>query len=351
MTRADASELRRLRLAAQGLGADEGAVARAAHRLLAVQAQDLPSARWALGVRARGSVDADVTDALDSGALVRHWPLRGTLQLVARDDLRWLLGLTAERQWAASARVLAQWGVDDATLAAAREASVAALAGGRTLGRAELAARIESVGVAMTGGRGYQLIYALALTGTLCFAETAGAGQRLALLDEWVPQAAPVDRDEALARLVGRYLRGHGPATAADLAWWAGIPLSWVRRGADAAAARTLEVDGTDYLALAEDDADRGVFAGILLLPAFDEYLLGYRARGAMLEARHAQRVAPRANGRFLPIVVDAGRVVGTWRDAGARAAVEWFEGARSAGSLARAFAEYRRFRDAASLA
>ncbi|GAA4156233.1 winged helix DNA-binding domain-containing protein [Gryllotalpicola daejeonensis] len=350
MTKASASELRRLRLAAQGLAAERpSSVTDAARRLLAVQAQDLPAARWALGARVPDSVDQDVTDAIDSGALVRHWPLRGTLQLVTREDLRWLLELTAERQWRAAARIRESWGVTVDLLATARQASVAALEGGRALTRAELSTVLETAGVAMGGGRGYQVISALAITGTLVWAASSGSTQRLALLDEWVPAAPAVDRDEALERLVTRYLAGHGPATAADLVWWAGIPVSWVRRGADAARVGLLEVDGTSYLidqASAPPPAPRGA----LLLPAFDEYLLGYQQRDLVLPPRYRDRVAPQRNGRFLPIVVSAGRIVGTWSDEGDTVRARPFDEASplSAASVARSAERYRLFRAAA---
>jgi hypothetical protein len=52
------------------------------------------------------------------------------------------------------------------------------------------------------------------------------------------------------------------------------------------------------------------------LLPGFDEYLLGYKDRGAALESQHAKQITPDGNGRFLPIVVIASRVVGIWRRA-----------------------------------
>jgi hypothetical protein len=347
--RAGASELRRLRLRAQALSGERPASPTdAARRLLAVQAQDLPAARWALGVRTRGARDQELADALADGALVRHWPLRGTLQLVAREDLRWLLALTAERQWDASTRIReVQWGVDRASLETARQASVAALSGGRSLTRAELAAAIEAVGVAMTGGRGYQVIYALAITGTLVWAEPHGAGQRLALLDERVPaDEAPLGRDEALARLVRRYLAGHGPATIGDLAWWAGVPIAWVRRGADAAGIRVEERDGLGYLWSDEFDAPAAAARELLLLPAFDEYLLGYQRRELVLDPEHAGRVAPQSNGRFLPLVVSAGRIVGTWRAGRDGVAAEAFDEATalSPAALERAVRRLRRF-------
>ena len=50
------------------------------------------------------------------------------------------------------------------------------------------------------------------------------------------------------------------------------------------------------------------------LLPAFDEYLIGYRDRSAMLDIKHAKKVVPGGNGMFLPIALIDGRVVGTWK-------------------------------------
>ena len=50
------------------------------------------------------------------------------------------------------------------------------------------------------------------------------------------------------------------------------------------------------------------------LLPGFDEYLLGYKNRGAVLDAMHAGKIAPGANGMFLPTIVIDGRVAGAWK-------------------------------------
>jgi hypothetical protein len=54
--------------------------------------------------------------------------------------------------------------------------------------------------------------------------------------------------------------------------------------------------------------------ARVDLLPSFDEYLLGYRDRGAMLDPAHATGVNPGGNGIFNPIVVIGGRVRGSWK-------------------------------------
>src|SRR5688500_18369236 len=98
--RVDRKVLGRLRLASQGLlGAGErpdsaGGVVR---WMTAMQAQDLQAALWAVGVRLTGSGVSDVRAAINAGTIVRSWPMRGTLHLVAPEDLRWMLELTADR--------------------------------------------------------------------------------------------------------------------------------------------------------------------------------------------------------------------------------------------------------------
>jgi hypothetical protein len=46
--------------------------------------------------------------------------------------------------------------------------------------------------------------------------------------------------------------------------------------------------------------ASLDVPAKAYLLPGFDEYMLGYKDRTAALDRRHAQKIAPENNGRFM---------------------------------------------------
>ena len=57
-----------------------------------------------------------------------------------------------------------------------------------------------------------------------------------------------------------------------------------------------------------------GAGGHLLLLPGFDEHLLGYKDRSAMLAPEHVQRVLPGRNGVFMPTIVLGGRVIGTWK-------------------------------------
>jgi hypothetical protein len=175
-------------------------------------------------------------------------------------------------------------------------------------------------GVPTTGQRGYHLLAFLAHTGTLCLGPTDGAGEQLfVLLDEWIPRPRRLSGDEAWAELALRYFTGHGPATERDLARWAGIPLRDVRTGLAVVreGLASIDVDGVEHL-MAPDTPDRLAAAreeadGLFLLPGFDEFVLGYGDRRAVLDPEFFERIVPGGNGMFRPTVVHRGRIVGTW--------------------------------------
>ncbi|MCF6506947.1 winged helix DNA-binding domain-containing protein [Blastococcus sp. MG754426] len=317
-----------LRLVAQRLAGPPATDAAAAvHRLLAVQGQDFPGAVTSVALRTRARDRAAVLHALDTGAVVRSWPMRGTLHLVPAGDLPWMLELLGPRALAGLAGRRAALRLTDADAERARELAVAALSGGRRLTRRALLAAVDEGGVATTGQRGYHLLWFLAQTGTLCLGPTEDGEQLFVLLDEWVRGPRRLAREEALAELVLRYFLGHGPATVHDLVRWAGTTVRDVRTGLDAVRDRLarVEVEGTEqYLdpeTLDRCAAHREAARAPLLLPGFDEFVLGYADREAVLDPAHAERIVPGRNGVFRPTVVVDGRVTGTWRRAGRGAA------------------------------
>jgi hypothetical protein len=136
--------------------------------------------------------------------------------------------------------------------------------------------------------------------------------------DERVPQRrGRFDREATLAALALRYVRSRGPATAADLAWFAGATLAEARAALTASRGPLVEVraEGRTLWQAADATAAPPEEAGVHLLPAFDEYLVGYRRRDDVLDPRHFRAI--NAGGGLLdPVVVAGGRVVGTWRRA-----------------------------------
>src|SRR5215217_7317133 len=97
-------EVALLRLVAQRIaGSPPPTADRTVRWLTAVQAQDHSGALTSVALRTASGTRADVEAALCAGTVVRSWPMRGTLHLVAAEDLRWMLGLTASRMHAAAA--------------------------------------------------------------------------------------------------------------------------------------------------------------------------------------------------------------------------------------------------------
>jgi hypothetical protein len=315
-----ARDLALLRLVAQRVAGPPPATATEAVRLLTcVQGQDLPGALTSVALRTAARTRPGVEAALDAGEVVRSWPMRSTLHLVPAEDLHWLLELCGPRVLAGAAKRRAVLGLTETDTERAREVVTAALRGGRRCGRKELLAVLADGAVDVTGQRGYHLLWYLAQTGTLCLGPTAGGEQAFVLLDEWVTAPRRLDRDAALAELALRYFRGHGPATVADLARWAGLTVTDVRAGVAAVRDRlaTVQVDGREHL-LAPETADllatyRAEAAGLFLLPGFDEFVLGYADRSCAVPPEFADRIVPGGNGVFRPTVVHRGRVLGTW--------------------------------------
>ncbi len=317
-------EVALLRLAAQRIaGPRPKTPAEAVRRLVAVQGQDLPGALLSVALRTAAGTRADVEAALDAGEVVRSWPMRGTLHLVAAEDLPWMIGLLGPRVLAGAPARRAQLGITDDSIERARLLAVDALTGGKRLQRRELLAALADGGVEITGQRGYHLLWYLSQTATLCLGPMADGEQSFVLMDEWLPGPRQLAAEEALAELAGRFFRGHGPATVKDLARWAGLRVTESRSGLAAALPELarLEVDGVEYFLDPETPdvlaACREEARGTFLLPGFDEFVLGYGDRSAVLDPAFADRIVPGGNGVFRPTVVSDGRIVGTWAWAG----------------------------------
>jgi hypothetical protein len=120
-----------------------------------------------------------------------------------------------------------------------------------------------------------------------------------------------LDTDEALSRLARRYLAGHGPAGAGDLAKWAGIGLTEARRGLDTAGDRLVSSDGDLYDLADRPGYDAGEVPATRLVGQFDPLLHGWSSNAEILDG-HPGVIT--TNGIYRPFVMVAGRVAGTWR-------------------------------------
>lgn len=343
-------EITALRLSAQRIAAsgDLSTPVDVVRWMLALQSQDFPGARWAIGLRLPGATGNDIDAALASGTIVRSWPLRGTLHIVAAEDLGWMMDIAARRQAAWGAKRRRDLEITDEQLARAGDIAVGLMHGGRTVRRDALLAAWNAAGIPTTGQRGYHFLWNLAHAKLIVFGPHDAKQPTFTLFEEWVRGHRALAGDEALAEFATRYFRSHGPATERDFAWWASLTLGDARKGIAAATGLEQRDFGgvAHYLAEGLEPAASGVFA----LPGFDEYMLGYQDRSAALAAEFAQRIVPGNNGMFLSTIVVDGEIVGTWKrtESARKIAVDVSEFTamtkRSRTGLARALRRYGEF-------
>jgi len=101
------------RLVAQRLaGLKAPTPAEAVQWLTAMQAQGYSGTLTSVGLRTRGRLRAEVVAALDTGDIVRSWPMRA-LHLTAAQDLSWMLRLLKPRVIRGSAARRRGLGLDE----------------------------------------------------------------------------------------------------------------------------------------------------------------------------------------------------------------------------------------------
>jgi len=325
----------RLRLASQGLlGGGFPTVPDAVRWMTCMQAQDLGMAFWAVGQRVPGTAASDVRAALDAGSVVRSWPMRGTLHLLAPEDLRWILGITRERLMNAVAGRHRELAITEDDISHCRDIAFKTTETLKAEGvagasREQLFQAFEESGQVTSAQRGIHVLGSLCQRAWLVQGPMArvngkaGVQQLFVPFDQWIPDSRELNRQEGIAELLFRYIRSHGPATIKDFSWWSQVPLTEAR-----AALKDLQdglvelpVGGVSYWLSPETAAvlDHGVpgSRSFLALPGFDEFLLGYQDRSLVLAPEFAERVVPGNNGVFKRMMVSGGEVVGTWARTG----------------------------------
>lgn len=278
----------------------------------AIQGQDYSGAQWAIGLRLSGSTSIVIEQAIAEHAIVRTWLLRGTLHLVAAEDIRWMLALIAPHVIAGNARRYKQLALDVGTMARSTDILAEALQGGRERDRAELLAILEQHGISTEGQRGVYLLQRASLDGVIAQGAQRGRNATFFSLDKLPAQDRVSSREEALAELARRYFTSRGPATLQDFVWWSGLKIADARAALASIQSTLVEdmVDGQRYWR--PDTSPSPPESVGALLPAFDEYLIGYRDRRAALDRDHEQ--ALKHGGMLSPMITVRGCVAGTWK-------------------------------------
>jgi hypothetical protein len=318
------AELRALRSAAQLLAGEPASSAEGvAQRLLAVQTQDLGAGMLSLRARVPGLTIADVFREIEDRSVVVTWVNRGTIHLMRPEDMPWLLALTAPTQQAGIVRRFKEHGFGLDTADRAVAVIEKALADEGPLKREDLRDRVRAAGFMAEGRALVHLLFHASYRGRIVRGPVVGRQHLFVRTTDWLGRQPKVDRDKALAELARRYLAGFGPATGADLAYWAGLPLRDARAGLNAIARElTHQDDGLVDLRRRAAAPER---LPAKLLPLWDDLLVGWKDKSPLVDGDNTARIF--AGGMIGPAAVRAGRVVGKWSSAGGRVRIAPFTG------------------------
>jgi hypothetical protein len=285
-----------------------------------LQAQLMSAAELQIAVRVDCRVD-DVRTALwNDKTLVKTWLMRGTLHLVPAQDLPLYTAAMSTLWTKPRGAVLKFFGMTESQLVKLTETIGAAL-NGQPMTREEVLAvagkgQSEVVRKWLKSGWGGMLKPA-ARRGLLCFGPSRGQSVTFVDPKQWLGSWRDIDPDAALVEVARRYLRAYGPATKVDFArWWGNWPgignAAWSGL-VDELVPISIEGVRADILAIDLNRIARArIEQQVVLLPAFDPYLMGYASRDHLFDPVHRWKVS-RVAGWISPVVLINGRVEGTW--------------------------------------
>lgn len=260
-----------------------------------VHAQILSAAELSLAARLEGvTVDEVRAELWERRRLVKTWLQRGTLHVVAADELP---------LWTAAL------GSGESELVAA----VAAALSDEPRTREELAELVGDARLRSAWGVGLK---EAAWAGELVFGPSRGATTTFVR-----PPPAPAPGEDALRWALRRFLEAYGPARHGDFATWLGIPAARAKQAfADASdELEPVEVAGRRAFALGGAEWEPAP-PSVRLLPQYDCYLMGSRfGREQVLPEPAKQRALAHGRGPYegavaIPAVLLDGVVAGFWR-------------------------------------
>jgi hypothetical protein len=283
--------------------------------LCAVQSQDYTGAKWALGLRANGLIDAQVDEAFDKGEILRTHVMRPTWHFVTPKDIGWMLQLTAPRIFKILNYYNKKVDLDEALLRRTDRLIAEALRGGNFLTRDEIITMLQKHGIATEEKnkviRGAHILMYSELHGTICSGGKKGKQFTYALMEERAPQTKNFDREEALAEMTFRYFRGHGPAMIKDFVWWSGLTVADAKLGVELNKKKLTEITIKEnrYWFVECNNSVSIKSPHNYLLSNYDEYTC-YSDHSLVSDPEAAKKY----DMRYVHYIVINGKIVGGWK-------------------------------------
>ncbi|RIW14106.1 winged helix DNA-binding domain-containing protein [Algoriphagus lacus] len=308
-------ELIQLRLANQGLTSAEVSTwaADVVSHFGAMQAQDYPMAKWAVGMRMQQASDKDIEMCVNSGEIIRTHILRPTWHFVSRKDIRWMMELSAPYVKIKSQYVNKQVGLTDEIFKKVWKMIEVELANDHNLTKEDLTERLLKKKIKVEGLLATQLLIRAELEMRICSGVRKANKITYALFESRVPNSEKLSKKDSLVKLASIYFKSRGPATIKDFMWWSGLNMTDAKYGVSGLGENLISasIDGVRYLYFESDSFPKKQVSA--LLPSFDEYMVGYsESRGIAFPPDIEKSFL--GNGIFKPIVLSDNTIVGTWK-------------------------------------
>lgn len=283
----------------------------------AVQAQEYNMVKWAIGMRLKSGNIKKVEEALTRGDILRTHVMRPTWHIVAAEDLRWMVELSAKRIRSG----MASWGkgfeLSEELYNKTNDLIIKILEGNKSLAKKEIGEEFAKLtnGKIPADDRRLSLFLSRAETEAIvCSGVDSGRYQTYALVDERVAPTPPLHKDEALAKLALNYFRSHSPATLEDFIWWSGLSITESKHAIHLIHDKLIsEKFISDKLYIHETYTNIDIPQDIVhLMPSYDEYLISYKSRTHCLPLHHYPKAFTNF-GIFYPVILSEGMIIGNW--------------------------------------
>jgi hypothetical protein len=310
------SDLAKIRLISQQIdGSKLSSPKNALDWMGAIQAQDYEMAKWAIGIRLPGANDKGICAAIDKGEILRTHLLRPTWHFVTKDNIYWILELSAQQIKVSFKSRHIQLGLTNTILRKSNLVLEKALKGGNHLTREELIAELGKAKIPTNDNRASHIFVWAELDGLICSGATKNGKQTYAILEERVPERKPFNREAAMATLAQKYFLSRCPATLQDFVWWSGLTVSAARSALEMTAPNFIpeKINSQTYWFTPSFSFSKTMDKELFLLPAFDEFIISYKDRSATLALENHKK-AVSDNGIFRPVIVENGQIIGIWK-------------------------------------
>jgi hypothetical protein len=281
----------------------------------AMQAQDYAMAKWAVGSRC-DATEKEIEEEVNSAKIIRTHILRPTWHFVSAEDIYWMLDISGPQVKPITISAAKKFGYDIKKLEQTKVSIEKLLAGNNHLTREEIMQELNIKKTSSDDFLSAAIMMNAELDGLVCNGKRKGKQITYALLEERVSKPKnKLTKEEGLCKLALRYFESHGPATLLDFSWWSGFSPTICKSTINAIELQLnrITIDNQEYWFGKTNSKIDQFDKSVHFLPAFDEILISYKTREASILMEHQPKTFTN-NGIFKPIIIENGKVIGTWK-------------------------------------